>query len=130
MKKESGFTLIELLITLVILGILTSIALPSYQQYLQNGRRSEGQTALLDIAGRQEQFFLENHRYANDLSALGINNPFVTEHAWYSISSECDDAGDAFTCEDGYLLLALPQNAQAVDGNIAINSLGSKSGKW
>jgi type IV pilus assembly protein PilE len=46
-KVQKGFTLIELMITVAIIGILTAIALPSYQQYTERGRRAEGKAALL-----------------------------------------------------------------------------------
>lgn len=38
MKKENGFTLIELMITLTVMGILLSIAVPSFFELLSNNR--------------------------------------------------------------------------------------------
>lgn len=105
--------------------------MPSYQNTIQNGRRAEGQTALLDIAGRQEQFFLDNHQYTADLRNLGLGaNPFISEDGWYSISAACGAAGDAFACSDGFVLIATPQGGQVPDGNLGLNSLGDKSGTW
>lgn len=40
-RTYQGFTLMELLIAIVIVGILTSVALPSYRKYLQKARYSE-----------------------------------------------------------------------------------------
>lgn len=41
MKYVNGFSLIELLTVLVILGILVSIAIPSYQSYIKRAHYSE-----------------------------------------------------------------------------------------
>lgn len=43
-RLRKGFTLIELMIVMAIVGILASIALPSYQQYVVRARVSEGLT--------------------------------------------------------------------------------------
>lgn len=82
-----GFTLIEVMITVVIIGILAAIAYPSYTQYIALSARSEGLAALMRIANLQEQYYLDNRAYATDLTKLVGENPYVTEHQHYSVSS-------------------------------------------
>lgn len=42
MKQEKGFTLIELMIAAAIVAILTSLALPTYRDYVVRAQASEG----------------------------------------------------------------------------------------
>lgn len=98
MKANSGgFTLIELMITVVVIAILASIALPSYRQYVLRSHRVEAKTALLNVAAEQEKFYLQRNRYANDTElvdakadgGLGFNRN--TENGWYTLTLEADD---------------------------------------
>ncbi len=123
MDQQKAFTLLELMITVVIIGILAAIAFPSYQQYIQAGRRTDAQTALLKIAAMQEQYFMDNKTYTNDLTNLGLTNPFVTEGGYYNVNSACTDCAIDFT------LTAAPKGAQAGDGDLTFNHLGSKTYK-
>ena len=56
-------TLIEVMITLAILAILTSIAVPAYQNYIRTSRLAECNNNLASIRLAQEEYFLENNRY-------------------------------------------------------------------
>ena len=62
-RRAAGFTLIELLIAVAIIGILASIAYPSYQNYVKNARVSDGQAKLMEIAGQLERCYTNNYSY-------------------------------------------------------------------
>ncbi|MDO4640200.1 MAG: prepilin-type N-terminal cleavage/methylation domain-containing protein [Neisseria sp.] len=47
--KSRGFTLIEVLIAVAILGILVTIALPSYTRYVERGNVTNAKAALIQI---------------------------------------------------------------------------------
>lgn len=70
-NHRHGFTLIELLIVVAIIGILTAIAIPSYLASVTRGNRSVAVSGLMDLANRQEQFYLNNRTYTADLANLG-----------------------------------------------------------
>src|SRR5690242_3105801 len=57
--RTHGFTLMELMITVVIIGILATIAYPSYTQYVIRSNRSAAQSFILGVANQQEQYNLD-----------------------------------------------------------------------
>ena len=58
-----GFTLIEVMIVVVIISILAAIAYPAYQSQLQQSRRIDAQTALLELAQYMERYYTTNGSY-------------------------------------------------------------------
>lgn len=107
---DRGYTLIEIIIVLAIVGILASIAYPSYQDYLTRSRRSDGQSALLDLANRMERYYSKHQSY--QLAAIGSGG----EH---DVLGRSITPGNAYTLEiihateNTYLLQATPIGAQA-----------------
>lgn len=94
-NMQQGFTLIELMITVAILGIIASVAIPSYFEHVKRTARTEAVTSLLDAANRQEQFFVDNRQYTNDLANIGVVTP--TENGFYNITVEVDNAAGTFS---------------------------------
>jgi len=63
MNKQAGFTLIEVMIVVVIIAVLASIALPSYNDYLTRGRIPEATSNLTIRRVQMEQYFQDNRQY-------------------------------------------------------------------
>ncbi len=77
-NKQQGVTLIELMIVVAIIAMISAFAYPSYMQYVISTKRTVATSALLQIADRQQQFFMDNKSFSNDLTALGFAaNPLV-----------------------------------------------------
>jgi type IV pilus assembly protein PilE len=94
-RSSAGFGLIELMITMVIVAILASIALPSFVEQLRKSRRGEAKAALTQIAAMQESYRTEMNRYTADLTQLGF--PAAgwnqTENGYYQVSVLAPNAG-------------------------------------
>jgi type IV pilus assembly protein PilA len=74
-KKLFGFTLIELMVVVAIVGILASIAMPSYQDYM---RRSEVVEALSIASGVKSDitdYYREKLAFPKDNMETGIPEP-------------------------------------------------------
>jgi prepilin-type N-terminal cleavage/methylation domain-containing protein len=70
-EKTKGYTLIEIMVAMVILGIIASIAIPSYNGYIRNGRLQECSNEVAAIRLAQEEHFIEFDTYFGD-GAIGI----------------------------------------------------------
>ncbi len=125
-KKSFGFTLIEVMIVVVIVGILATVAYPSYTEHVTRSNRAEALRELVRIANLQEQFFVDSRSYTANLSQLGLGSgaTFTTETENYIISSVINAAGNTFT------LTATAQYTQATRDSLCstmgITDTGSK----
>jgi type IV pilus assembly protein PilE len=78
----AGFTLIELMIVVVVLAILIAIAVPIYTKQVQQSRRTEARTAVLDLASREEKYFSTANSYATEPYQLGYVAATNTGAVW------------------------------------------------
>lgn len=74
MSKQQGFTLVELMIVVVVIGILASLAIPSYSNYTIRGKLAEATSTLSDGRVKMEQFFQDNRTYANGTCPAATTN--------------------------------------------------------
>lgn len=93
-NKEKGFTLIELMITVAIVGILTSIAVPSYRDYVLRSKIGEATGSLSSLRIRLEQYYQENRTYENACKDNTLA-PIPSGLKYFNIN--CTLEGDTYT---------------------------------
>jgi type IV pilus assembly protein PilE len=62
-SNSKGFTLIELMIVVAIVGIISAIALPSYQSSVAKSRRAEALSQLLETVQFMQEGYSQNDRF-------------------------------------------------------------------
>jgi type IV pilus assembly protein PilE len=82
--KHKGFTLIELMIVVAIIGILASIVVPSYVEYVMRGKAAEATSTLADMKNRMEQCFQDNKDYSHANCAAICATPADAEFFAYN----------------------------------------------
>ena len=107
---QKGFTLFEVLLVLAILSLLATIAYPNYRETIVRARRSDGQTALLELANRLEYYYSEQHSYQG--ATLGHSGPKDVLNSTYSLQSWYR-LNIAIQTDTNFSIQAIPRKAQA-----------------
>ncbi len=71
-KNKRGFTLMELLMVVVIIGLLTSMAVPMYKRSVEKSRVTEALSNIQAITKSEHDFYLTKSRYSKNFSDLDI----------------------------------------------------------
>lgn len=71
MKNIKGFTLIELMVVVAIIGILSAIAIPNYQNFQSKAKQSEARATLGDIYTSEQAYAAEISQYTTCLPGIG-----------------------------------------------------------
>ncbi|WP_082971833.1 type IV pilin protein [Rheinheimera sp. SA_1] len=104
----AGFVLIEIMVVIAVIGLLLSIVLPGYQQYVLNSYRLEASGELLKLASLQQLLLAEQARYTGDLTELGYpTTSYLIGSGRFVISAELT--------ADGYRLIADAAGPQLAD---------------
>ncbi|MDP2226453.1 MAG: type IV pilin protein [Moraxellaceae bacterium] len=130
MKKAgaAGFTLVELMVVVVIVGLLASIAYPSYKNSVVRGNRSAVQGDLEAAAAAMARFRSQNFTYSG--ATLGTGGVFrsTSPESGTVVYNLSFATGATNTTAGTYTIIATPVSGkqQAGDGALAINQDGAR----
>ena len=135
-----GFTLIEVMVVVIIVGILTAIAYPSYQHAVRKTKRAEGRAALMQIMQQEERYY--SHATTYIVFSADSAEPEEKKFKWYSGDSATTSsyeitatacAHDSDTIQNCVLLTAKPGTGKVNKSfkdpdceNLMITSTGEK----
>ena len=114
-QPAAGFTLVELAVVCSMVGVLTAVALPSYQIHLLRSGRADAVDALTRLQIAQSRYHAAHGLYATDLSVLrGVPQPDSTQ-GFYTLTV----VGGG----DGYRATAVAQKRQRKDSECSVLSV-------
>ncbi len=113
----AAFSLVELMIVIVIIGILSSIAIPKYQEHVRTAHRAEAQSALLQMAATLEKYRAGHSNYnmpigSGDDAWFPNQAPLESPTKFYTLSLTIDT-----TNNDAYSISATPIASTAMNND-------------
>ena len=136
-ERGAGFTLIELMIAVCIIGVLASVAVPTYGRFMMQSRGSEGTNALGQFYKGAAAYWLRGSNNqgvggvgaANCLvpeASAGLPVPFPIAHQTFDFSTNPAFAALGYTRPDpGYFSFGWDARAEELDpipGFTGVNS--------
>lgn len=127
-SNEQGFTFLEAMVVVLIIGILLTLAVPTYQAYIIKGNRTDMQTVMVQIAQKMATYQAANRSYQGAvLSNAQIygTTTYPKEEPLYNLQLTLSDSNNDGRA-DSWTLNASPISGkrQKDDGQIRLNDQG------
>src|SRR3989339_2010484 len=103
---QKVFTLVELFIVIVIVGMLATVAVPSYKRYVRQSMSAEGEALVMAVAQAERLYYVDYKTFTANTSLLGVNgstNKYFKSYMVRNMSGPWDilTTGDTATAASG-----------------------------
>lgn len=95
MRRTRGFTLVEVMIVVVIVGIIASIAYPSYREHVKRGYETEAKGQMMEAAAALEGYRAKNFTYVG--ANLPTLAPTLEDNDKYNAVLALGDGNSSYT---------------------------------
>ncbi len=72
-RRRLGMSLIEIMVVVVIIGVLSSVAIPTFRSFVYKARRVEGMMGLRQLFQLQTSFYSNKGIYSDSFPELGFS---------------------------------------------------------
>ncbi|MGL5292103.1 MAG: pilin [Vibrionaceae bacterium] len=134
MRKQSGFSLIELMIVVAVIGVLTAIALPAYQNYTKKAELGAALASINAVKTNVEEYMLNFNKFPTTGTAADPDSNTVTHPQlglpadgfkygdWAAAPGDADDGTGSLTITFG--------NTSAVGDGSTLSLERDDKGRW
>ena len=99
-KNQEGFTLLEIMIVIIIIGVLTSLALPRLFRTVEYSKAAEALTSLNAVRQSIERCYLMRgnvYTNCNTFTNLDVDNPAASPNSHFTYNWPSAPSASAFT---------------------------------